>query len=109
MLDSFLEQLKLRGLAIKYDAERGLILTGNTKKEATPEILQALKAFKKDLLEMFGPERQGETCKKCEAVVFEPQEVGKLCFHTNFCPYWKGWDHGPDRKADLQSEALPKS
>lgn len=55
MFDRLLEQLESRGLSIKPGAEPGQLLLAGPKDEKTPEIVAAVKAFKKQLLARFGP------------------------------------------------------
>lgn len=57
MVDRLLSQLKNRGIDVVYVSETELKLTGNTK-AADPKVIEAVKAFKPDLLDRLRP-REG--------------------------------------------------
>lgn len=102
MVDGLLAQLKLRGLAVEYVGDDQLKLVG-PKGEATPEVVAAVKAFKKDLLAKFRPRDYAgagpdahhppppktddgpETCIECRSHVWDPEETATIC-EVRHCP-----------------------
>jgi hypothetical protein len=53
-LDRLLEQLKRRGLSIRPAERPGSLYLDGPPEEKTPEIWRAVKAFKPQLLELYG-------------------------------------------------------
>lgn len=102
LVDGMLDQLKMRGLRVEYVSEDQLKLVG-PKAEATPEIMAALKVFKKDLIERLRP-REGvrhdvhhappppdesagpENCRECSGTVWDAEETADIC-EMRKCPY----------------------
>lgn len=108
MVDGLLAQLKLRGLTVEYAGDGKLKLVG-PKTEATPEVMAALKAFRKDLLERVRPRNFSgaadvhhrpptntddgpETCVVCKSHVWDREETAMIC-DVRHCPM-KGDRHG---------------
>lgn len=110
MVDRLLEQLKNRDISVVYVSDTELKLTGNTK-AADPKLIEAVKAFKPDLLERLRPRdftqkrydvhhapvpvetvpADGpETCVECNAWVHpengQAEDIARLCHHTR-CPF----------------------
>lgn len=86
MVHILLEQLRVRGLSIRRGDGDTLLLCGPAE-EKTPDILQTVKKFKADLLELILPDSEiGVKCEQCKATVFHQQEAGKLCGHRP-CPF----------------------
>lgn len=60
MFNRLLDQLKARGLRVIPGKEPGQLLLAGPQEEKTPEIIAAVKAFKPQLLEKFGPKQEQE-------------------------------------------------
>jgi hypothetical protein len=103
LVDGMLAQLKLRGLTVEYVGEDQLKVVG-PKGEATPEVMQALKVFKKDLLAKLRPRdledrtdvhhpapppdaaAEPENCRECAGTVWDREETADLCDFKR-CPF----------------------
>lgn len=86
MVHMLLDQLRVRGLTIKRGEGDTLLLCGPAA-EKTPDILQTVKKFKADLLELILPDKEiGVKCDKCNAAVYHQNEAGNLCIHRP-CPF----------------------
>ena len=104
MVEGLLNQLAVRGLRVEHRGGDTLVLCGPDA-EKTPEVLAAVKAFKKDLLEKYRPRDYGpaadvhhapppgsavsdgpENCVKCKSHVWDPEETGLVCDDLG-CPY----------------------
>jgi hypothetical protein len=57
-LERLVRQLDARGLSVKAGAEPGQLLLCGPAAEKTPAVLDALKAFKPQLLELYGTKAQ---------------------------------------------------
>lgn len=53
MVDRLIHQLKLRGLSIKPGNKPGELILSGPNNEKTPEIMEAVKTFKPELLSRF--------------------------------------------------------
>jgi hypothetical protein len=104
LVDGMLDQLKVRGLRVEYVSDDQLKLVG-PKSEATPELMAALKVFKKDLIERLRP-RDGslprsdvhhapapatpaddfENCRECNGTIWDAEETADIC-EMKRCPY----------------------
>lgn len=97
MIDVLLNQLKLRGLEVKYQDEQTLTLAGPGK-EKTPEVIAAVKAFKPQLIEHLRPRdmtlkrydvhHEPPTCSECKSHVWDKEETGMIC-ESSTCPMKK--------------------
>lgn len=56
MVHRLLAQLKARGLEVKPGKDPGQLLLSGPVEERTPEVMEALKKFKPQLLELFAPQ-----------------------------------------------------
>lgn len=89
LVDGLLAQLKVRGLSIKWDCGDRLLLCG-PKEEKTPDIIEAVKAYKMDLLRLYRPEPEPEQCGACNMIVYaidEPTAVSSMCDKGKKCPH----------------------
>ena len=122
MVHRLLEQLKQRGLRIEYGGKDDILLLCGPVEEKTPEVINAVKKFKPELLKLYAPpptpevsepeaqtesddapasdpEEEGEQCSECRALVFtRDPEVQRLCLMV-MCPYWQP-GVGPEWIAD---------
>lgn len=93
LLQRLIDQLNRRGLSVKPGREPGQLLLAGPDREKTPEILDAVKAFKAELLEQFcRPPDGGEVdARPADAPVIDGHEVvrsgrcraladGRLCW-----------------------------
>jgi hypothetical protein len=87
LVDRLLDQLKDRGIQVVYVDADSLKLTGNTK-DATPQLIAAVKEFKPELLAVYKPKDEIEKCSKCGAAAMKYYD-GAGCEHGNLCPYGK--------------------
>lgn len=99
-LDRLLRNLEMRGLTIeKGDEPEQLILKGPAN-EKTPEVIEAVKAFKPLLLKKFSGKELDEVgsqqCPQCLATWFCPLDEIRLAVQsphycaTPQCPYRQG-------------------
>lgn len=56
MVQRLIEQLKRRGLSIEFGNKDNVLLLCGPAKEKTPEVLDAVKKFKPELLKLYAPE-----------------------------------------------------
>jgi deoxyribodipyrimidine photolyase len=103
MVDTLLHQLRLRGLTVAWKDENTLVLQGPAD-EKTPQIIDTLKKFKRDLLDRFRPKELAEpepipaieqateqmpvensVCRVCGGHVFDHVGTAVLCDQIN-CP-----------------------
>lgn len=57
-VDRLLAQMHARGLSVVPGSEPGQLILRGPKEEQTPAVMAALKAFKPQLLELFGRPRE---------------------------------------------------
>jgi hypothetical protein len=107
MVHRLLDQLKQRGLRIAPGTEAGQLLLCGPDAEKTPEVIDAVKKFKPQLLKLYAPEPQvaaapeagpasqeepsaedaeGERCTLCSATVFDPTPDLILFCRMRRCP-----------------------
>lgn len=101
LVDGLLNQLAVRGLGVEWRGGDTLVLTGPAN-EKTPEVIAAVKTFKKDLLEKYRPRDYSqasevhhspptdtndgpETCQECKSHVWDRGETATLC-DVPHCP-----------------------
>jgi hypothetical protein len=107
MVHRLLAQLKARGLEVLPGNEPGQLMLRGPVEERTPEVMDALKKFKPQLLELFAPHQQARepeaaalpqvepadpepestepvTCRTCGADVTDP-ETRALLADPLFC------------------------
>ena len=84
-IDRFLNQLKVRGLEIRWDGLTPRI--SGPKAALTPEVVAACKAFKEQLIALKAGTAD-ETCPRCRRIV---TPVGQQCGCASElnCPYKK--------------------
>lgn len=110
MVDKLLEQLRHRGLEVRYQDDNTLILVG-PKEEKKDDVLKTVKAFKADLIEHLRPRdtslwrdvhhppsapgpadepsnirRDVAVCQKCKSHVWDAEETGMVCDDLA-CPF----------------------
>ncbi len=56
MVNRLIEQLKQRGLSIEFGNEKNVLLLCGPASEKTPEVLNAVKRFKPELLKLYAPQ-----------------------------------------------------
>ena len=95
LLNRFLESLSQRGLSVGPGKKPGELLLHGPHKEATPEIMRGLRAFKPQLLKRFSeaetagqsepkaepepqPEPEPELCRVCNRDVSDPEDRERL-------------------------------
>lgn len=69
MIERLVHQLRQRGLTVHPGAEPGQLVLRGPAAEKTPEVVRAVKAFKKELLERFGRAQPDPTGEPREDVV----------------------------------------
>lgn len=105
LLARLLEQLKARGLSVAPGDEPGVMVLRGPNEEKTQQIIDAVKAFKPELLEMFNgiplppksepkpapepvpavePERCQVTCRVCGIDASDPEDRERLA-DAAFC------------------------
>lgn len=101
LLDGLFTQLRARGIAIVYEGDDKLKLTGNTK-DADAKVMAALKAFRPHILARLKAEAEQpkpapvclrpewETCRVCRSNVsrlMTESDADTLCYSEPRCPY----------------------
>jgi hypothetical protein len=84
MVDSFVEQLRRRGLSVRYAGEGDKLILMGPEKERTPDLMKALATFRKDLLNKYRPAPEPVKCNKCQAIVYSPG-AKQICEMANLC------------------------
>jgi hypothetical protein len=113
LVKRLVEQLKQRGLTIEFDDTRNSLVLCGPGAEKTPDVIDAVKKFKPELLKMYAPqlaeqqsmpqpresqsppepsadadELESESCRACLATVYGPTpEIQQVC-HMVTCPFW---------------------